>query len=84
MSLMRKEIYEFGPFSSDPAERVIFRDGTPLSRTRKVFDTLVCLVRNRGRLLICGSTRIWQGTGRKCANFDWRNRESLCRIFLPR
>jgi TolB-like protein/DNA-binding winged helix-turn-helix (wHTH) protein/Tfp pilus assembly protein PilF len=51
MSLMEKEIYEFGPFSLDPAERVILRDGNPLSLTPKVFDTLLCLVRNRGRLL---------------------------------
>jgi DNA-binding winged helix-turn-helix (wHTH) protein len=35
----------------DPAERVISRDGVPLALTPKVFDTLVCLVRNRGRLL---------------------------------
>jgi len=51
MSLMEKEMYQFGPFSLDPSERVISRDGTPLSLTPKVFDTLVCLVRNRGRLL---------------------------------
>jgi TolB-like protein/DNA-binding winged helix-turn-helix (wHTH) protein len=35
----------------DPAERVILRDGTPFPLTPKVFDTLVCLVRHRGRLL---------------------------------
>lgn len=51
MSLMQKEIYEFGSFSLDPAERVILRDGEPLALTPKVFDTLVYLVRNRGRLL---------------------------------
>ena len=51
MPLTEKEMYEFGPFSLDPTERVIFRDGTPVPLTPKVFDTLVCLVRNRGRLL---------------------------------
>lgn len=51
MSLMEKEMYEFGPYSLDPAERVILRDGAPLSLTPKVFDTLVYLVRNSGRLL---------------------------------
>jgi TolB-like protein/DNA-binding winged helix-turn-helix (wHTH) protein/Tfp pilus assembly protein PilF len=51
MPLIEKEIYEFGPFSLDAAEHVISRDGTPLSLTPKVFDTLLCLVRNRGRLL---------------------------------
>ena len=51
MSLTEKEMYQFGPFSLDPAERVISRDGTPFPLTPKVFDTLVCLVRHRGRLL---------------------------------
>src|SRR5262249_19412830 len=51
MSLIQKELYEFGPFSLDPAERLFSRGGAPLALTPKVFDTLVCLVRNRGRLL---------------------------------
>jgi len=51
MSLIGKEMYQFGPFSLDPTERVISRDGTLLSLTPKVFDTLVYLVRNHGRLL---------------------------------
>ena len=51
MSLIEKEMYQFGPFSLDPAERLLFRDGEPLTVTPKVFDTLVCLVRNHGRLL---------------------------------
>jgi TolB-like protein/DNA-binding winged helix-turn-helix (wHTH) protein/Tfp pilus assembly protein PilF len=51
MPLTEKEIYEFGPFSVDPTERVMFRDGTLVPLTPKVFDTLVYLVRNRGRLL---------------------------------
>jgi eukaryotic-like serine/threonine-protein kinase len=51
MSLTHKELYEFGPFTVDPADRTASRDGTPLAMTPKVFDTLVYLVRNRGRLL---------------------------------
>ena len=51
MSLTETELYEFGPYSLDPAERLILRDGVPLPLTPKIFDTLVCLVRNRGRLL---------------------------------
>lgn len=50
MSLMEKEMYEFGPFSLDPAERVILQAGKPLSLTPRVFDILLCLVRNHGRL----------------------------------
>jgi TolB-like protein/DNA-binding winged helix-turn-helix (wHTH) protein/Flp pilus assembly protein TadD len=51
MSLIQKEIYEFGPFTVDPVERIAFRAGRPLVLTPKVFDTLLCLVRNRGRVL---------------------------------
>jgi eukaryotic-like serine/threonine-protein kinase len=51
MSLTQKELYEFGPFTVDPADRSALRDGTPLTMTPKVFDTLVYLLRNRGRLL---------------------------------
>ena len=51
MSLTQKELYEFGPFTVDPADRVASRDGTALAMTPKVFDTLVYLIRNRGRLL---------------------------------
>jgi TolB-like protein/DNA-binding winged helix-turn-helix (wHTH) protein len=64
MPLTEKEMYEFGPFSLDPTERVIFRDGTPVPLTPKVFDTLVYLVRNRGRLLTKDEllTEIWPNT----------------------
>jgi eukaryotic-like serine/threonine-protein kinase len=51
MPLMQKELYEFGPFIVDPGNRTTLRDGTPLAMTPKVFDTLVYLIRNRGRLL---------------------------------
>ena len=51
MSLIKKEMFQFGPFSLVPTERVVLRDGTPVPLTPKVFDTLVYLVRNRGRLL---------------------------------
>jgi TolB-like protein/DNA-binding winged helix-turn-helix (wHTH) protein len=51
MSLMEKEIYEFGPFLLDPAERILSCDGTIVSLTPKAFETLLCLVRNQGRML---------------------------------
>ena len=43
--------YEFGPFRLDVAERRLLRDGMPMSLAPKVFDTLVALVDNSGRLL---------------------------------
>src|SRR5215469_11807207 len=51
MPLTEREMLQFGPFSLDPTERIILRDGAPVTLTPKVFDTLVYLVRNRGRLL---------------------------------
>jgi eukaryotic-like serine/threonine-protein kinase len=44
-------LYRFGPFRLDPAERVLTRDGAPIPLTYRVFETLLALVRNPGRLL---------------------------------
>jgi DNA-binding winged helix-turn-helix (wHTH) protein len=51
MSLMEKEIYEFGPFLLDQTERILSCDGAMVSLTPKAFETLLCLVRNQGRVL---------------------------------
>jgi TolB-like protein/DNA-binding winged helix-turn-helix (wHTH) protein len=51
MSLMEKEIYEFGPFLLDPTERTLSCDGAIVSLTPKALETLLCLVRNQGRML---------------------------------
>jgi Tol biopolymer transport system component/DNA-binding winged helix-turn-helix (wHTH) protein len=43
--------YRFGPFVLDPASRILLRDEQPVAITAKVFETLVNLVQNRGRLV---------------------------------
>lgn len=43
--------YQFGPHLLDVRERLLTRDGTPISLPPKVFDTLVALVSSPGRLL---------------------------------
>ena len=43
--------YEFGPFRLDTTERILLREGRPLSLTPKAFDTLLALVENNGRIL---------------------------------
>ena len=43
--------YEFGPFRLDAAERRLLRDGNAVSLAPKVFDTLLTLVENPGRLI---------------------------------
>ena len=45
------EIYEFGPFRLEPAERKLLRGGAVVTLTPKAFDTLHLLVRNSGHLL---------------------------------
>jgi TolB-like protein/DNA-binding winged helix-turn-helix (wHTH) protein/Flp pilus assembly protein TadD len=64
MSLNQRELYEFGPFSVDPQERILWRDGKALPATPKVFDTLLVLVRNQGRVLSKDELleEIWPGT----------------------
>jgi TolB-like protein/DNA-binding winged helix-turn-helix (wHTH) protein len=45
------EIYEFGPFRLEPAERKLLRGDEVVAVTPKAFDTLHLLVRNSGHLL---------------------------------
>lgn len=51
MSKPVRRVYEFGPFRLDSAERLLLRDGEPISVTPKVFDTLLVLVENGGHLV---------------------------------
>lgn len=43
--------YEFGPFRLDAAERLLTRAGEAVPLTPKVFDTLLMLVENKGRVV---------------------------------
>jgi eukaryotic-like serine/threonine-protein kinase len=45
------ELYEFGPYRLEPAERKLMRGSELVVLTPKTFDTLVLLVRNSGHLL---------------------------------
>jgi DNA-binding winged helix-turn-helix (wHTH) protein/TolB-like protein/Tfp pilus assembly protein PilF len=51
MSGKIRQIYEFGEFRLEPAECLLRRDGETVALTAKVFDLLVLLVENRGRLI---------------------------------
>ena len=64
MPLMGRVFYRFGPFLLDPAERLISHDGVPLTLTPKVFDTLLCLVRNSGHVLTKDEllSQVWPDT----------------------
>src|SRR6185369_9706728 len=43
--------YEFGPFRLDLKERLLLREGQPLTLTPKAFDVLAMLVRRSGSLV---------------------------------
>ena len=51
MSSRPKHLYEFGPFVLDPAERTLLREGQRVRLRPKVFDMLLVLVENSGRLV---------------------------------
>src|SRR5262247_218782 len=46
-----RQLYEFGPFRLDADERLLMRDGRMTLLPPKVFDTLLVLVENRGRVV---------------------------------
>jgi len=51
MNPREQDLFEFGPFRLDAAERMLLRNGQPVLLAPKVFDTLVVLLRHRGHLL---------------------------------
>src|SRR6266478_7517811 len=56
--------YEFGPFHLYASERLLLRDGQPVPLPPKVFDTLLTLIENSGRLLEKDAlmARLWPDT----------------------
>ena len=57
-------VLEFGPFTLDTHERVLRREGKPVSLTPKSFDILLVLVQNSGRVLTKQEIieRVWPDT----------------------
>lgn len=51
MSEQPVKLYEFGRFRLDPIERLLHRDDEVVPLTPKVFDILLTLVENRGRVV---------------------------------
>ena len=51
MSTPQNETYRFGTFELDATARVLLRDGAVVSLAPKAIDTLVVLVRERGRIV---------------------------------
>ncbi len=51
MSLAIEHSYRFGEFTVDREQKVLLRNGSPLPMAPKVFDTLLILVDNGGRIV---------------------------------
>ncbi|MBP6822245.1 MAG: PD40 domain-containing protein [Acidobacteria bacterium] len=51
MNKQLKQLYEFGPFHLDAGERLLMREGRTVPLSPKVFDTLLALVENSGRIV---------------------------------
>lgn len=64
MSKTHEQLYEFGPFRLDAAERVLCRDSETIPLPPKVFDTLLALVERSGRVVEKDELMrvVWPGT----------------------
>jgi len=51
MSRQIKHFYEFGPFRVDTANRLLLRNGEPVTLKAKVIDTLLLLVERNGEVI---------------------------------
>jgi DNA-binding winged helix-turn-helix (wHTH) protein len=70
MSKPAKHLYQFGPFSVDVAERVLWREGRPMTLPPKAFELLLVLVEHRGHPLEKDELmrRLWPDTFLEEAN----------------
>src|SRR5215831_8669079 len=73
MSLLTKHFFHFGEFSVDTEQKVLFRAGTPIALTPKVFDTLLALIENSGRIIEKNElmNRLWPNTFVEEANLAY-------------
>ena len=64
MEQTENQTYEFGRFRLISAERVLLREGEPVALTPKVFDILLALVENGGRVVEKDDLmkRVWPST----------------------
>lgn len=51
MQIQIRQLYEFGPFRLDVNERLLMRGGRVVPLSPKIFDTLLVLVENSGRIM---------------------------------
>lgn len=66
-------IFEFDRFRLDPNQRVLFKDGRPLTLPPKVFQTLLLLVENQGQVVVKEDffSRVWSDAVVEESNLTW-------------
>ena len=59
-----RPVYEFGPFRLDVAKRILLREGQTVALTQRLFETLLALVENSGRVIAKDElmSRLWPDT----------------------
>jgi TolB-like protein/DNA-binding winged helix-turn-helix (wHTH) protein len=73
MSLAIGQFYRFGDFEVDTDQKILLRQGKPLPLTPKVFDTLLVLIENSGRIVEKEKlmSRLWPDTFVEEANLTF-------------
>ena len=73
MSLAIGQFYRFGDFEVDTDQKILLRQGKPLPLTPKVFDTLLVLIENSGRIIEKEKlmSRLWPDTFVEEANLTF-------------
>src|SRR5215510_6314757 len=64
MSVIGKHLYQFGVFAVDTDQRIVLREGKPLPLAPKLFETLLILVEQNGRIVSKDElmSRLWPDT----------------------
>ena len=59
-----RPVYEFGPFRLDVAKRLLLREGQTVALTQRLFETLLALVENSGRVIAKDElmSKLWPDT----------------------
>lgn len=84
MTVSVDRVYEFGEWRLDPAEHLLLRNGTAVPLGPKLFDTLLLLVENAGRLVTKEEfmRRVLRKTSPSCGRSSgmvWNRLSRLCR-----
>ena len=85
MSKKINNLYEFGEFRLDTVERVLYRKDKTVTLAPKVFETLLCLVENNGKIISKEDlmSEVWQNSFVEESNLT-QNIYTLRQIFGKR